>query len=140
MHKDNIDNKKLITDFIKLLTGRAAAILLSLFFTGNVSIILTGIGVFQSIMCTKMFEKDMKKVPVNMPHLIERLTLLTIIILGEMIVATGEYFEFENFNIYSVLLLIQIVGLFLFFYIVEFDHVIDENLPAQSGAGLIYNH
>ena len=56
-----------------------------------------------------------------------------------MIVAIGEYFEFENFNIYSVLLLIQIVGLFLF-YIVEFDHVIDENLPAQSGAGLIYNH
>ena len=140
MHKDNDDNKKLITDFIKLLIGRIVAILLSMIFTGNVSIILTGIGISLSIMSTKMFEKDMRKVPVNMQHLIERLTLLTIIILGEMIVATGEYFEFENFNIYSVLLLIQIVGLFLFFYIVEFDHVIDENLPAQSGAGLIYNH
>lgn len=139
MHKDNIDNKKLITDFIKLLLGRIVAILLSLLFTGNLSIILTGIGVSLSIMSTKMFEKDMRKVPVNMPHLIERLTLLTIITLGEMIVATGEYFEFENFNIYSVFLLIQIVGLFLF-YIVEFDHIIDENLSAQSGAGLIYNH
>jgi bacterial low temperature requirement A protein (ltrA) len=139
MHKDNVDNKKLITNFIKLLLGRIVAILLSLLFTGNLSIILTGIGVSLSIMSTKMFEKDIRKVPVNMPHLIERLTLLTIITLGEMIVATGEYFEVENFSIYSVLLLIQIVGLFLF-YIVEFDHIIDENLPAQSGAGLIYNH
>lgn len=45
MHKDNDDNKKLITDFIKLLIGRIVAILLSLLFTGNVSIILTGIGI-----------------------------------------------------------------------------------------------
>ena len=139
MHKENADNKKLITDFIRILTVRIVAILLSLLFTGNVSIILAGVGVSLSIMSTKMFEKDMRKVPVNMPHLIERLTLLTIITLGEMIVATGEYFEVENFSIYSVLLLIQIVGMFLF-YAIEFDHVIDENLPAQSGAGIIYNH
>ena len=35
--------------------------------------------------------------------------------------------------------MLQVVALFLF-YISEFDHAIEENLPYQSGTGLIYKH
>ena len=132
-------NRKLIRDFQKLLFVRIIGIIVSLFLPGTSRILLTGFGFILSILGTSFFRKDMAKVPINLPHLIERLTLLTIITLGEMLVAAADFFEIEKFSIYSVLILFQVVALFLF-YIAEFDHAIEENLPCQSGAELIYNH
>ena len=132
-------NRKLIRDFQKLLFVRIIGITASLFLSGTGRILLTGFGFILSILGTSFFRKDMAKVPINLPHLIERLTLLTIITLGEMLMAAADFFEIEKFSIYSVLILFQVVALFLF-YIAEFDHAIEENLPCQSGAGLIYNH
>ncbi len=100
---------------------------------------MTGFGFVLSVLGTTLFQKDMERVPINLPHLIERLTLLTIITLGEMLIAAADFFEIEKFSIYSVLILFQVVALFLF-YIAEFDHAIEENLPCQSGVGLLYNH
>ena len=60
-------------------------------------------------------------------------------IAGYLFVNAADFFEIEKFLIYSVFILFQVVALFLF-YIAEFDHAIDEELPCQSGAGLIYNH
>ncbi len=132
-------DRKLIRDFQKLLFVRLLAILSSLFLSGIGRILLTGFGFILSVLGTTLFQKDMARVPINLPHLIERLTLFTIITLGEMLIAAADYFEMEKFSIYSVLILFQVVALFLF-YIAEFDHAIEENLPCQSGAGLIYNH
>ena len=132
-------NRKLIRDFQKLLFVRIIGIIVSLFLPGTSRILLTGFGFILSILGTSFFRKDMAKVPINLPHLIERLTLLTIITLGEMLMAAADFFEIEKFSIYSVLILFQVVALFLF-YIAEFDHAIEENLPCQSGAELIYNH
>ena len=132
-------NRKLIRDFQKLLFVRIIGIIVSLFLSGTGRILLTGFGFILSILGTSFFRKDMAKVPINLPHLIERLTLLTIITLGEMLMAAADFFEIEKFSIYSVLILFQVVALFLF-YIAEFDHAIEENLPCQSGAELIYNH
>ena len=132
-------NRKLIRDFQKLLIVRIIGITASLFLSGTGRILLTGFGFILSILGTSFFRKDMAKVPINLPHLIERLTLLTIITLGEMLMAAADFFEIEKFSIYSVLILFQVVALFLF-YIAEFDHAIEENLPCQSGAELIYNH
>ena len=132
-------NRKLIRDFQKLLFVRLLAILSSLFLSGIGRILRTGFGFILSVLGTTLFQKDMARVPINLPHLIERLTLFTIITLGEMLIAAADYFEMEKFSIYSVLILFQVVALFLF-YIAEFDHAIEENLPCQSGAGLIYNH
>ena len=132
-------DRKLIRDFQKLLFVRIIGIIVSLFLSGTGRILLTGFGFILSILGTSFFRKDMAKVPINLPHLIERLTLLTIITLGEMLMAAADFFEIEKFSIYSVLILFQVVALFLF-YIAEFDHAIEENLPCQSGAELIYNH
>ena len=75
---------------------------------------------------------------VNFPHLIERLSLLVIIMFGEMITELANFFTIENFSIYSVLYFIIMISLFLF-YFGQFDHAIDEK-SSQKGLFLVYSH
>ena len=75
---------------------------------------------------------------VNLPHLIERLSLLVIITFGEMVIDLVSFFTAESFSIYSVLNFIIMLSLFLF-YFGEFDHAIDEK-SNQKGLFLIYSH
>ena len=79
-----------------------------------------------------------KHYQVNLPHLIERISLLVIIMFGEMITELANFFTIENFSIYSVLYFIIMLSLFLF-YFVQFDHAIDEE-SNQKGLFLIYSH
>ena len=138
-NKNSEKDRKLIRDFFQLLFVGMISIIVSLFLSGIGRILLTGFGFIVIVLGAIFFRKDMARVPINMPHLIERLTLLTIITLGEMLIAAADFFEIEKFSFYSVMIMLQAVALFLF-YITEFDHAIEENLPCQSGAGLIYNH
>ena len=138
-NKNSEKDRKLIRDFFQLLFVGMSSIIVSLFLSGIGRILLTGFGFIVIILGANFFRKDMARVPINLPHLIERLTLFTIITLGEMLMAAADFFEIEKFSIYSVFGLFQVVALFLF-YIAEFDHAINEELPCQSGAGLIYNH
>jgi len=138
-HKHSEKDIKLIKDFLWLLFARLVVIVISLFILGTGRILLTGFGFILIILGSSLFRKDMAMVPINLPHLIERLTLFTIITLGEMLIATANFFKLEKFSINSVLLMFQVVALFLF-YISEFDHAIEDNLPCQSGSELIYKH
>ena len=89
------------------------------------------------IMPIILLNKD-KHYQVNLPHLIERISLLVIITFGEMITNLANFFTIENFSIYSVLYLIIMISLFLF-YFGQFDHAIDEK-SNQKGLFLIYSH
>ena len=89
------------------------------------------------IMPIILLSKD-KHYQVNLPHLIERISLLVIITFGEMIMGLVNFFTIENFSIYSVLYFIIMLSLFLF-YFVQFDHAIDEE-SNQKGLFLIYSH
>ena len=73
-----------------------------------------------------------------LPHLIERISLLVIIMFGEMITELANFFTIENFSIYSVLYFIIMISLFLF-YFGQFDHAIDEK-SSQKGLFLVYSH
>ena len=75
---------------------------------------------------------------VNLPHLIERVSLLVIITFGEMVIGLVNFFTVENFSIYSVLNFVIMLSLFLF-YFGEFDHAIDEG-SSQKGVFVIYSH
>ena len=75
---------------------------------------------------------------VNLPHLIERVSLLVIITFGEMVIGLVSFFTVENFSIYSVLNFVIMLSLFLF-YFGEFDHAIDEG-SNQKGLFIIYSH
>ena len=92
---------------------------------------------FIFIMPSILLNKD-KHYQVNLPHLIERISLLVIITFGEMIMNLANFFTIENFSIYSVLYLIIMISLFLF-YFGQFDHAIDEK-SNQKGLFLIYSH
>ncbi|WP_247938377.1 low temperature requirement protein A [Streptococcus gordonii] len=89
------------------------------------------------IMPIILLSKD-KHYQVNLPHLIERISLLVIITFGEMTMELANFFTIENFSIYSVLYFIIMLSLFLF-YFGEFDHAIDEK-SNQKGLFLIYSH
>ena len=89
------------------------------------------------IMPSILINKD-KHYQVNLPHLIERISLLVIITFGEMIMELVNFFTIENFSIYSVLYFIITLSLFLF-YFGQFDHAIDEK-SNQKGLFLIYSH
>ena len=89
------------------------------------------------IMPIILLSKD-KHYQVNLPHLIERISLLVIITFGEMIMGLVNFFTIENFSIYSVLYFIIMISLFLF-YFGQFDHAIDEK-SNQKGLFLIYSH
>lgn len=89
------------------------------------------------IMPIILLSKD-KHYQVNLPHLIERISLLVIITFGEMIMELANFFTIENFSIYSVLYFIIMLSLFLF-YFGQFDHAIDEKSD-QKGLFLIYSH
>ena len=89
------------------------------------------------IMPIILLSKD-KHYQVNLPHLIERISLLVIITFGEMITNLANFFTIENFSIYSVLYFIIMLSLFLF-YFGQFDHAIDEK-SNQKGLFLIYSH
>ena len=95
------------------------------------SILLTFITPITSISKDDHFQIDL-------PHLIERISLLVIITFGEMIMNLANFFTIENFSIYSVLYFIIMISLFLF-YFGQFDHAIDEK-SNQKGLFLIYSH
>lgn len=79
-----------------------------------------------------------KHFQVNLPHLIERISLLVIITFGEMIMGLANFYTLEDFSIYSILYFIIMVSLFMF-YFGQFDHAIDE-ASTQKGIFLIYSH
>ena len=79
-----------------------------------------------------------KKLISNLPHLIERLSLLVIITFGELIMGLAKFFTPDSFSFNSVLLFIIMASLFLF-YFGEFDHAIDEATNLNI-AFLIYSH
>ena len=89
------------------------------------------------IMPSILLNKD-KHYQVNLPHLIERISLLVIITFGEMVIGLVNFFTVENFSIYSVLNFVIMLSLFLF-YFGEFDHAIDEG-SSQKGLFVIYSH
>ena len=89
------------------------------------------------IMPIILLSKD-KHYQVNLPHLIERISLLVIITFGEMVIGLVNFFTVENFSIYSVLNFVIMLSLFLF-YFGQFDHAIDEK-SNQKGLFLIYSH
>lgn len=58
---------------------------------------------------------------------------------GETIVGIAGYFTRDHFSLASLLIFASVVGLF-FTYILEFDHLIDENQTKQTGNLMIYLH
>lgn len=105
--------------------------------TSGISIAL--VGVITSWIAPSFTGQYTQKHPIIFSHLLERLTLLIIITFGETIVGIASYFTPQSLSIWSVFIFTLVASLF-FTYITEFDHLIEEKQPHETGNWLIYLH
>lgn len=77
--------------------------------------------------------------PVIFSHLLERLTLLIIIVFGETIIGVADYFAPSKLSGVSILIFVIVACLF-FSYISEFDRLIENKRRGETGNLLIYLH
>ena len=134
---DNV-NRESIKGFLWITGLRSLEIYLAALLPIYIGVYILYVSILLTfIMPIILLNKD-KHYQVNLPHLIERISLLVIITFGEMITNLANFFTIENFSIYSVLYFIIMLSLFLL-YFGEFDHAIDEK-SNQKGLFLIYSH
>lgn len=125
--------------YLWILGLKAAFLFSSLFFSLNLAIIWALLGTLLGWIMPSFFTKAMRQRPINFPHLLERLTLITIIAFGETLVDIAPYFTVKTLDLWSVLIFAIVSALFMT-YIAQFDHYIEEKRQAESGVLLIYLH
>lgn len=136
--KNEVD-KKLSRVFIFILSIRTVLLLIGGLLPIKFGIIVALLGVILGWVLPGFFSPVMRPHPINFPHLLERMTALSIILFGETIVDISPYFVLKEFTIYSVLIFLIVCSLFMN-YITQFDHFIDEHQTGETGNRLIYLH
>lgn len=136
--KTEVD-KKITRAFTGILGFRTVVLLIGGLDYNQVGVTIALIGVVISWIAPGFTGVYTRHHPIIFSHLLERLTALIIVMFGETIVGIADYFTQESFGWSSVFVFMIVVGLF-FTYIVEFDHLIDEHRPKETGNLLIYLH
>lgn len=131
-------NRKSIKGFLWMTSLRTFGVYLAALLPINLGIYVFVLSILLTFIMPIAMTRKAKHFQVNLPHLIERISLLVIITFGEMIMGLANFFTIENISIYSVLYFIIMVTLFMF-YFGQFDHAIDE-ASTQKGIFLIYSH
>ena len=131
-------NRKSIKGFLWMTGLRTFGVYLAAILPINLGIYVFVLSILLTFIMPITMTRKAKYFQVNLPHLIERISLLVIITFGEMIMGLANFFTIENFSIYSLLYFIIMLSLFLF-YFSQFDHAIDE-ASNQKGIFLIYSH
>lgn len=131
--------KKIARGFVINLTFRSLSIAIAAFLPLRFGIPLAIFGVLISSAAPALFGTPMREVPVDFHHIVERLTLLTIMTFGEMIVGIAPYFTPQKMSFYSISIFVVVAGLFIV-YTTQFNHILDTHHPKESGLRLIYLH
>lgn len=125
--------------FLIILSFRAITLLLGGLLPQSIGTPIAALGIIISWIAPGFTGKYTSHHPIIFSHLLERLTLLTIITFGETIVGIADYFTKETLSWTSILIFAIVCGLF-FSYITEFDHLIEEHRTGETGNLLIYLH
>lgn len=134
---DTVDRKS-IKGFLWMTGLRTFGVYLAALLPINLGIYVFVLSILLTFIMPITMTRKGKRFQVNLPHLIERISLLVIITFGEMIMGLANFYTLEDFSIYSLLYFIIMLSLFLF-YFGQFDHAIDE-ASNQNGIFLIYSH
>lgn len=134
---DSADRKS-IKGFLWMTGLRTFGVYLAALLPINLGIYVFVLSILLTFIMPITMTRKGKHFQVNLPHLIERISLLVIITFGEMIMGLANFYTLEDFSIYSLLYFIIMVALFMF-YFTQFDHAIDE-ASNQNGIFLIYSH
>lgn len=131
-------NRKSIKGFLWMTGLRTFGVYLAALLPINLGIYVFVLSILLTFIMPITMTRKAKHFQINLPHLIERISLLVIITFGEIIMGLANFFTIEKFSIYSVLYFIIMLSLFMF-YFGQFDHAIDE-ASNQKGIFLIYSH
>lgn len=140
---ENPADKLFIRRFFSILGARTAGLLLSLFLPYQIGLVVAAASVLITwllpgfLVKRKYMSPDLK--PMNFPHLVERLSLLVIITFGEMLIGIADYFSPNRLGLLSFFIFLIVASLFRI-YIVEIDHLIDQNTPNPQENQFIYWH
>lgn len=133
------DDKKIAKLMMMIVAIRTVFVFIGSFLPLDIGIVVFLLGIAVSWILPALGGSVLKLHPLNFPHILERLTLLTIITFGESILGIASYFTVKTFNFYSILIF-MIVGALFMTYITQMDHYIDENRSGETGIRLIYIH
>ncbi|MGX4593348.1 low temperature requirement protein A [Leuconostoc sp. JNUCC 76] len=138
--KKSAIDRKIARIFVIILLIRAIFFLIAAY-SKTLSIGLTFMltGVLMGWILPAFFSRTMAMRPINFSHLLERLTLLAIVVFGESIVEVASFFTVHTISIQSYLVFSMICGMFLM-YITQFDHFINVSQNDPTGIYLIYLH
>ncbi len=131
-------NRKRIKGFLWMTGLRTLAIYIAALLPIDFGIYVYMLGILLTFIMPILLTRKVSHFQINLPHLIERISLLVIITFGEMIMGLADFFTVENFSIHSILYFIIMVNLFMN-YFGQFDHAIDEE-GKNKGIFLIYSH
>ena len=131
-------DQKSIKGFLWMTGLRTFGVYLAALLPINFGIYAFVLSILLTFIMPIIMTRKAKHFQINLPHLIERISLLVIITFGEMIMGLANFYTLEDFSIYSILYFIIMLSLFLF-YFGQFDHAIDE-ASNQKGIFLIYSH
>lgn len=131
-------NQKSIKGFLWMTGLRTLAIYIAALLPIDFGIYVYMLGILLTFVMPITLTRHARSFQINLPHLIERISLLVIITFGEMIMGLADFFTLENFSIHSILYFIIMVNLFMN-YFGQFDHAIDEE-GKNKGIFLIHSH
>lgn len=132
-------DRKIAQLFLAILAVRTVSLLLAGVLPPRIGIVCALVGVIVSWIAPSFTGFATSKHPVIFAHLLERLTSLSIVLFGEVIVGIAGFFTESSLSINSVLIFVIVATLF-FAYITQFDHLIDEHRQGETGNLLIYLH
>lgn len=95
-------------------------------------------GILVGLFSTLFYVDEMKKVPVNFPNLVERVSLLVIITFGETMLSITSYFKIYSYL--NTFLCFAMVTALFFYYKMVFMEITEHHNPKASGATLLYSH
>ena len=131
-------NRKSIKGFLWMTGLRTVLVYLAALLPIHLGIHVYMTGILLTFIMPVLLTRKVSHFQINLPHLIERISLLVIITFGEMIMGLADFFTLEHFSIHSILYFIIMVNLFMN-YFGQFDHAIDEK-GENKGIFLIYSH
>ncbi|NLQ67756.1 low temperature requirement protein A [Streptococcus mutans] len=134
----SLADRKSIKGFLWMTSLRTFLVYLAALLPIHLGIHVYMTGILLTFIMPILLTRNVSHFQINLPHLIERISLLVIITFGEMIMGLADFFTLENFSIHSILYFIIMVNLFMN-YFGQFDHAIDEQ-GKNKGIFLIYSH
>ena len=128
-----------ITNHIKLLSAGLAVIIISIISGEKIGVFISPINFIIMMFLPAVFNNNKNvEMDINFPHLVERMSLITIIIFGEMVISLAGAFRNNGFGMIH---LMMFAGMILSFgtYVLQIEKVVN-HYQETRGFIMIYAH